>query len=66
MPRHLTDDEREKLRQFNILNAEANTIREKDKVLIKSLFRNFYSKKLNVGIGFQRAYGSILSGIIST
>jgi hypothetical protein len=61
-PRHLTEEEREKLRQFNILNAEANTIREKDKVLIKSLFRNFYNKKLNVGIGFQRAYGSILSG----
>jgi hypothetical protein len=58
----LTDDDREKLRQFNILNAEANTIREKDKVLIKGLFRNFYSKKLNVGIGFQRAYGAILSG----
>jgi len=61
-PRHLTEEEMEKLRQFNILNAEANTIREKDKVLIKSLFRNFYNKKLNVGIGFQRAYGSILSG----
>ncbi len=59
---HLTDDEREKLRQFNILNAEANTIREKDKVLIRGLFRNFYNKNLNVGIGFQRAYGSILSG----
>ncbi len=60
--RYLTDDEREKLKQFNILNAEANSIREKDKVLIRGLFRNFYSKKLNVGIGFQRAYGAILSG----
>jgi sigma-B regulation protein RsbU (phosphoserine phosphatase) len=53
---------REKLKQHEILSSEANTIREKDKILIKSLFQNFYSKNLNVGIGFQRAYGSILSG----
>ena len=52
----------EKLKQYDILSVEANSIRERDKVLIKSLFRNFYSKNLNVGIGFQRAYGSILSG----
>lgn len=55
-----TDEE--KLRQFEILAAEANTVREKDKILVRGLFRNFYDKRLNVGIGFQRAYGSILPG----
>jgi hypothetical protein len=58
----LTENDREKLKQFEILLVEANTIREKDKVLFKGLFQNFYDKKLNVGIGYQRAYGSILSG----
>lgn len=52
----------DKLNRYEILKAEANTVRENDKVLIKSLFRNFYNKQLRVGIGFQRAYGSILSG----
>ncbi len=47
---------------FDFLEAEANTIREKDKVLIRGLFQNFYGKRLNVGIGFQRAYGAVLSG----
>ncbi|TFH41364.1 MAG: hypothetical protein E4G96_05645 [Chrysiogenales bacterium] len=64
------DDEREPglekdrswMRQLEMLTAEANTIREKDKVLIKGLFQSFYGKKLDVGIGFERAYGSILSG----
>jgi len=51
-----------KLRHFDILKAEANTVREKDKILIRSLFKNFYKKKINVGIGFQRAYGAILAG----
>jgi hypothetical protein len=58
----MTDTDREKLKQFELLVSEANTIREKDKVLIKGLFQNFYNKNLNVGIGFQRAYGAILSG----
>ncbi len=58
----ITDIIREKLKQYEILTLEANAIREKDKVLVKSLFQNFYSKNLNVGIGYQRAYGSILSG----
>ncbi len=53
---------RAKLRQHEILSAEAQRIREKDKILIRSLFRNFYNKRLDVGIGFQSAYGSILSG----
>src|SRR4030042_217177 len=55
-------NERDKRKQFEILDAEASSIRERDKVLVKSLFQNFYNKELNVGIGFQRAYGSILSG----
>ncbi len=58
----MTDTNRDKLDQFELLVSEANTIRERDKVLIKGLFQNFYNKNLNVGIGFQRAYGSILSG----
>ncbi|MBN2157756.1 MAG: serine/threonine-protein phosphatase [Spirochaetes bacterium] len=58
----MTEHDTEKLRQFELLHAEANSIRERDKVLIRGLFQNFYNKKLNVGIGFQRAYGAILSG----
>jgi serine phosphatase RsbU (regulator of sigma subunit) len=55
-----TDDD--KLRHFDVLAYEANTVRENDKILIRNLFKNFYDKRLNVGIGFQRAYGSILAG----
>ncbi len=54
--------EREKIERFEIISSEANTVRENDSILIKSLFRNFYGRRLNVGIGFQRAYGAILSG----
>ena len=50
------------LRQHSILEQEAEAVRENDRVLIKGLFGNFYDKRLNVGIGFQRAYGSVLSG----
>jgi hypothetical protein len=50
------------LKQFEILAAEANTVREQDKAFIKGLFNNFYQNPMPVGIGFQRAYGSILSG----
>ena len=50
------------LKRLNILRNEANAVREQDKVLIRTLFKNFYQKRLTVGIGFQRAYGSILSG----
>lgn len=57
-----SNNDREKLRQFGLIDAEANTIRERDKMLIRGLFRNFYGKKLNVGIGFQRAHGAVLSG----
>ncbi|MCU0847390.1 MAG: serine/threonine-protein phosphatase [Spirochaetes bacterium] len=59
---HAKGSNEDKLKQFRILAAEANSVREKDKILVKGLFRNFYNKKLNVGIGFQRAYGAILPG----
>ena len=52
----------ELLRQHSILEAEAEAVRENDRVLVKGLFGNFYNKRLGVGIGFQRAFGSILSG----
>jgi Serine phosphatase RsbU, regulator of sigma subunit len=58
----MTDTDWEKLKQFELLVSEANTIREKDKVLIKGLFQNYSDNNLNIGIGFQRAYGAILSG----
>lgn len=51
-----------RLARLNILKTEANAVREQDKLLIRSLFKNFYQKRITVGIGFQRAYGSILSG----
>ncbi|MCL1911020.1 MAG: serine/threonine-protein phosphatase [Leptospirales bacterium] len=51
-----------KLKRFDILHSEANVVREQDKILVRSLFKNFSQKKLTVGIGFQRAYGSVLSG----
>lgn len=58
----ITVTERDRLKMFDGLEAEANSIRERDRVLIKGLFQNFYGKKLDVGIGFQRAYGAVLSG----
>jgi serine phosphatase RsbU (regulator of sigma subunit) len=51
-----------KLKRFDMLIAEANLVREKDKINVRNLFHDFYHNKLNVGIGFQRAYGSILAG----
>jgi hypothetical protein len=36
---------------FEMLKSEANTVRDKDKILIRNLFKNFYHKKLRVGIG---------------
>jgi hypothetical protein len=49
-------------RRYNLLVSEANMVREKDKSFIRNIFSDFYNKKLEVGIGFQRAFGSILSG----
>ncbi len=61
---HINDKDtvENRLLKFDILKAEANTVRENDKNLIRSLFKNLYKRRLIVGIGFQRAYGSILSG----
>ncbi|HEY1406927.1 MAG TPA: PP2C family protein-serine/threonine phosphatase [Spirochaetota bacterium] len=50
------------VRQYHILDMEAETVRRKDRGVIRGLFGNFYGKQLTVGIGFQRAYGSVLSG----
>ncbi|HRX15405.1 MAG TPA: PP2C family protein-serine/threonine phosphatase [Spirochaetota bacterium] len=50
------------IRQYSMIEAEAEEVRNNDKLTVKNLFGSFYGKKLNVGIGFQRAYGSILSG----
>lgn len=58
--KNLTVDEI--LRQHKTLEYEAAEVREKDKIIIKKLFGDFYNKKLNLGIGFERAWGSMLSG----
>lgn len=50
------------LEHLQILKEEADRVRENDKVVIRSLFGDFYGRKLNVGIRFERAYGSILAG----
>lgn len=56
------DDYIEKVRKYEIFRHEANNVREKDKRLIRELFKSFSHRDLMVGIGFQRAYGSIISG----
>lgn len=50
------------LRQHKNLEYEAAEVREKDRIIIKKLFGDFYNKKLNLGIGFERSWGSMLSG----
>lgn len=50
------------VRQFSSIEAEAEEVRNLDKSIIRNLFGNFYNKVLNIGLGFQRAHGSILSG----
>lgn len=52
----------ERLYKYEIFRAEANQVRIKDKKVIRELFRQFRPRELLIGIGFQRAYGSILSG----
>lgn len=56
------NSDKDKLRHFDMIISEADTVREHDKQIIKGLFNNFYNKSMDVGIGFQRAHGSILSG----
>lgn len=58
----LSDNQIEKIRKYEIFRQEANNVREKDKRLIRELFRSFSHQDMMIGIGFQRAYGSILSG----
>jgi len=55
-------DYQEKIRKYEIFRQEANHVREKDKKLIRELFKSFSHSDLMIGIGFQRAYGSIISG----
>lgn len=56
------DDLAEMMLKFQIIKQEADHVREKDKVLIRDLFRSFSPRDILLGIGFQRAYGSLLSG----
>lgn len=51
-----------KLRSLDILRSEAHVVREQDKMLVRSLIGNFNGQGFTVGIGFQRAFGSVLSG----
>jgi len=56
------DDIKEMSLKFQIIKQEADHVREKDKILIRELFRSFSPRNILLGIGFQRAYGSLLSG----
>lgn len=58
----LQEEYTEKLQKYEIFSQEANQVREKDKRLIRELFKSISNNYLMMGIGFQRAYGSILSG----
>ncbi len=51
-----------KLRSLDILRSEAHVVREQDKLLVRTLIDNFNVRGFSVGIGFQRAFGSVLSG----
>jgi len=52
----------ERLYKYEIFRSEANQVRIKDKKQIRELFKQFRPGELLIGIGFQRSYGSILSG----
>lgn len=58
----IQDEQIVKIQKYEMFSQEANQVREKDKRLIRELFKSFSNSYLMVGIGFQRAYGSILSG----
>ena len=58
----LRKDYLEKIRKYEIFSQEANSVREKDKKIIRDFFKSFTDGNINVGVGFQRAYGSIISG----
>ena len=60
---YLRKDYLEKIRKYEIFRHEANNVREKDKKIIRDFFKSFgRGGDIKVGVGFQRAYGSILSG----
>ncbi|MCL1833206.1 MAG: serine/threonine-protein phosphatase [Leptospirales bacterium] len=52
----------EKIRKYEVFKQEANNVREKDKKIIRDFFKSFSHRDIQVGVGFQRAYGSIISG----
>ena len=52
----------DKLKRYSILKAEADTVSDQDNNFIRNMFNDFYNHRFKVGLGFQRAYGSILSG----
>ncbi len=56
------DNIENRLKRYSMLQSEANTVRDQDKSFIKNLFKDFHNNQLKVGMGFQRSYGSILSG----
>ena len=58
----LSKNDFEKIRKYEIFRHEANSVREKDKKIIRELFKSFSYRDINIGVGFQRAYGSIISG----
>jgi len=59
---YIRKDYLEKIRKYEIFRHEANNVREKDKKIIREFFKSFSHKDVQVGVGFQRAYGSIISG----
>ncbi len=52
----------EKLRRYDLLSQEASYVRDKDRFLIRDIFEKDLHMGMEVGIGFQRSYGSVLSG----
>jgi len=52
----------EKIRKYELLSQEASYVRDKDRFLIREMFETDFHMGMEVGIGFQRCYGSILSG----
>ncbi len=58
----LPQEFQDKIKKYEILSQEASLVREKDKRLIREMFRNISHMDMFIGIGFQRAYGSMLSG----
>ena len=51
-----------KLRRFDVFHSEANEVREQDKLLVDKILKRFQQQGMEVGVRYQRAYGSMLSG----